>query len=99
MKRDSDVVDGVKTISSSSRNDARKYVCVAINSLGNVSKSFFLSVNDVLQKPTTILTSTNTKGTYISHKVCCLYTSREFSTKIESIFNQYILFSIFKYIK
>ena len=53
-----DVVDGVKTISSASRNDAGKYVCVARNSLGNVSKSFFLSVNDVLQKPTTILTST-----------------------------------------
>ena len=60
-----DVVDGVKTISSASRNDAGKYVCVARNSLGNVLKSFFLSVNDVLQKPTTILTSTNIKGTYI----------------------------------
>ena len=60
-----DVVDGVKTISSASRNDAGKYVCVARNSLGNVSDIIFLSVNDVLQKPTTILTSTNIKGTYI----------------------------------
>ena len=94
-----DVVDGAKTISSASRNDAGKYVCVARNSLGNVSKSFFLSVNDVLQKPTTILTSTNIKGIYISRKVCCIYSSREFSTEVESIFNQYILFSIFKYIK
>ena len=59
------VVDGVKTISSASRNDAGKYVCVARNSLGNMSKSFFLSVNDVLQKLTTISTSTNIKGTYI----------------------------------
>ena len=71
-----DVVDGVKTISSASRNDAGKYVCVARNSLGNVSKSFFMSVNDVLQKPTTILTSTNTKGIYISRTVSRIYISR-----------------------
>ena len=91
------VVDGVKTISSACRNDAGKYVCVARNSLGNVSKSFFLSVNDVLQKPTTILTSTlkeiNTKGIsrnlHVNHRL-------EVLTKVESNSDQYVLFSIFK---
>ena len=39
------VVDGVKTIQSANLSDDGRYVCVAKNSVGNVSASFNLTVN------------------------------------------------------